>query len=102
MKTSVYKINKNINKPIEFRGLQAQFIWYLALSLACLLILFAGMYLAGFHPLICLAVVVPTGFFLLKTIYSWNSKFGVHGLMKFLARRMCPKVLKINSRKIFC
>ena len=29
MANSVYKINKGINKPIEFKGLKAQYIWYL-------------------------------------------------------------------------
>jgi len=27
--SSVYKINKGINKPIEFKGLKAQYIAYL-------------------------------------------------------------------------
>src|SRR4029450_6697341 len=27
MSTSVYKINKGINKPIEFKGLKARYIW---------------------------------------------------------------------------
>lgn len=29
MSNSVYQINKGINKPIEFKGLKAQYIWYL-------------------------------------------------------------------------
>ena len=40
MSNSVYKVNKGINKPIEFRGLKAQYIWWLGggqrLSLALL------------------------------------------------------------------
>jgi hypothetical protein len=41
MSASVYKINKGINKPIEFKGLKAQYIAYLGAGLITLLILFA-------------------------------------------------------------
>ncbi|MBD0288989.1 MAG: DUF4133 domain-containing protein, partial [Flavisolibacter sp.] len=41
MATSVYQINKGINKPIEFKGFKAQYIWYLGGGLVALLILFA-------------------------------------------------------------
>ena len=41
MSNSVYQINKGINKPIEFKGLKAQYIWYLGGGLVALLILFA-------------------------------------------------------------
>ena len=39
MSNSVYSINKNSNKSIEFKGLKAQYIWYLGGGLVCLLIL---------------------------------------------------------------
>ncbi|HMT97439.1 MAG TPA: DUF4133 domain-containing protein, partial [Ferruginibacter sp.] len=29
MSNSVYQINKGINRSIEFKGLKAQYIWYL-------------------------------------------------------------------------
>ncbi|MDB5129720.1 DUF4133 domain-containing protein, partial [Mucilaginibacter sp.] len=36
-----YQINKGINRPIEFKGLKAQYIGYLGSGLVALLILFA-------------------------------------------------------------
>ena len=42
---SVYKINKGINKPIEFKGLKAQYIGYLGAGVIVLLILFAIFYM---------------------------------------------------------
>ena len=36
---------KGINKPLEFKGLKAQYIWYLGGGLVALLILFAIMYI---------------------------------------------------------
>lgn len=47
MNTSVYTINKGINKPVEFKGLKAQYIWYLGGGLIMLLILFAILYICG-------------------------------------------------------
>ena len=47
MASSIYGINKGINKPIEFRGLKAQYIWYLAGGLVGLLVLFAILYISG-------------------------------------------------------
>jgi hypothetical protein len=44
---AVYHINKGINKPIEFKGLKAQYIGYLAAGLVALLIFFAVMYISG-------------------------------------------------------
>ena len=59
---SIYHINKGINKPIEFKGLKAQYIWYLGGGLVALLILFAIIYIAGINMFICLGVIIS----------SWN------------------------------
>ena len=44
MGNSVYSVNKGINKSIEFKGLKAQYIWYLGGGVVALLILFAILY----------------------------------------------------------
>ena len=56
MSTSVYNINKGINKPIEFKGLKAQYIGYLAAGLVVLLVLFAILYIIGVNMFICLGL----------------------------------------------
>src|SRR4051812_23212639 len=43
----IYQINRGVNKPIEFKGLKAQYIGYLGGGLVVLLILFAILYLIG-------------------------------------------------------
>lgn len=48
MANSVYQINKGINQSIEFKGLKAQYIWYLGGGVVALLIVFAVMYIIGF------------------------------------------------------
>ena len=61
MANSVYKINKGINKPIEFKGLKAQYIWYLGGGLVILLILFAVLYIIGVNAFICVGLIVVLG-----------------------------------------
>jgi hypothetical protein len=57
----VYQINKGINKPIEFKGLKAQYIGYLAGGLVALLILFAVIYIVGLPVYVCIATISALG-----------------------------------------
>ena len=101
MVTSVYVINKGINKPIEFKGLKAQYIWFLGGGLLTLLILFAVMYICGVHPFVCLSLVILLGTILFLYVYRLSHKYGQYGMMKKAAKRSIPSVIKIYSRKTF-
>jgi hypothetical protein len=101
MANSVYSINKGINKPIEFKGFKAQYIWYLGGGLLILLILFAILYIAGVSPFICLAVTILLGSALFIYVSRLSHTYGEHGLMKKLARKSVPQKIKSNSRTIF-
>ena len=101
MSTSVYQINKGINKPIEFKGLKAQYIWYLGGGLLALLILFAILYICGVNTFICLAIIVGSATALFMHVYKLSRKYGEHGMMKSLAQRSIPTVVKSDSRKVF-
>jgi hypothetical protein len=101
MATSVYQINKGINKPVEFKGFKAQYIWYLGGGLIGLLILFAIMYIAGVNTFVCLALILTLGFLLFSYIYRLSHKYGQYGLMKKMAKRSIPKTIKVYSRKEF-
>ena len=98
---SVYQINKGINKPIEFKGLKAQYIWYLGGGLIGLLILFAILYIIGINTFICLGSIAGLGTGLFMYMYKLSHTYGEHGMMKKLARKAIPKLLRTNSRKIF-
>jgi hypothetical protein len=101
MATSVYKINKGINKAIEFRGLKAQYIGYLAAGLLVLLIGFAILYICGLNPFFCLGLVIVCGTALFMYIFKLSHQYGEHGMMKKIARRSIPPVVKSYSRKVF-
>jgi hypothetical protein len=101
MANSVYTINKGINKRIEFKGLKAQYIGYLGISFLILLILFAVLYILGIHPFTCMAFVFTCGTVAGMKIYRLSHKYGEHGLMKKMARRLVPTAIKASSRRVF-
>jgi Flp pilus assembly protein TadB len=101
MATSVYRINKGINKSIEFKGLKAQYIAYLGIGLVVLLIMFAILYISGVNMFICLALVLLLGTMLFVFVYRMSDRYGQHGLMKHAAKRSIPAHITSNSRKIF-
>jgi hypothetical protein len=101
MANSVYQINKGINQSIEFKGLKAQYIWYLGGGLVVLLILFAILYVIGLPSLLCVAIISLAGTGLIMQIYEMSGKYGEHGLMKALARKQIPRFVVCRSRKVF-
>ena len=101
MANSVYQVNKGINKSLEFKGLRAQYIWYLAIGILVMLILFGAMYAIGIPAFMCVGFALVGGTVLVMKVYAMSAKYGEHGLSKELARRNIPKVVKCNSRKVF-
>ncbi|HMU47312.1 MAG TPA: DUF4133 domain-containing protein [Chitinophagaceae bacterium] len=101
MANSVYKINKGINKPVEFKGLKAQYIWYLGGGLVILLIVFAILYVTGLNTFFCLGLIVILGTGLFMKVYRLSNTYGEHGMMKKIAKRGIPDVVKSYARTIF-
>jgi len=101
MANSIYNINKGANASIEFKGLKAQYIWWLGGGLIGLLILFAILYVIGINTYLCLGLILVCGVFLFSKVYQMSNTYGEHGLMKRAAKRMLPKVVRCNSRRQF-
>jgi len=96
---SVYKINKGINKPVEFRGLKAQYIWYLGGGIVCLLILFAILYICQVNIFICMILIFSLGAVLFMHVYKLSRTYGEHGMMKKMAKRGIPRTVRSRSLK---
>lgn len=99
MNTPLYKINKGINKPLEFKGLQAHYITWLAAGLCGVLLLFALLYLCGLPMLLCLVVPSALAAAWLALCFHLNSTYGQYGLMKRSARKQVPGRLVCRSTK---
>ena len=95
---SVYQINKNINRPIEFKGIRAQYITYLAVGLVALLLLFAIGYLIGISSFLLIPLIGIGGFLLVSKVYRLSHKHGEHGMMKAAFSKV-PKAVVCRSRK---
>ncbi|MBY0482311.1 MAG: DUF4133 domain-containing protein [Chitinophagaceae bacterium] len=92
--SSVYNINKGINQCIEFKGLKAQYIWWLGGGILALLFLFAVLYITGVNMLLCVMVVFGLGACMFFYVYNLSKCFGEHGLMKKRASKYIPKIIK--------
>lgn len=101
MAISIYKINKGINASIEFKGLKAQYIWYLGGAMLGLVVVFATLYILGLNQYLCLGIAGVLGFTVVTKIFSMSKKYGEYGLMKIMAKRLVPKQIKSTDRKIF-
>jgi len=98
---TIYKVNKGINQSIEFKGLKAQYIWYLGGGIIILMIMSAALFIIGLPSLVCVGLIGTLGTLLVLKIYGLSSKYGEYGMMKALARKQLPKALKCYSRKAF-
>lgn len=99
--SSIYQINKGVGRAIEFRGLKAQYIGFLAGGLVALLLLFALLYICGFPLYGCIAVIGTLGFGLFTVVFRMSARFGQHGLLKKMAKRSIPSSLISRSRIVF-
>lgn len=101
MSNSVYAINKGINKSIEFKGLKAQYIWYFGAGVIGLLILFAILYIIGVNSFVCIGIILIAGTGLTIKMYALSNTYGEYGMMKKLAKRSIPKVIRSKNRTVF-
>ncbi|MBH2005297.1 MAG: DUF4133 domain-containing protein [Sphingobacteriia bacterium] len=95
--SSVYHINKGVGMPVVFRGLKGQYIWWLALGLGLLLVVFALLYIAGASVAVCMVLVLVLGGLLFRTVYRLSHHYGEHGMMKKLAHKATPKWIRCNQ-----
>lgn len=96
-----YNINKGINRPIEFKGLKAQYIYYLAIGLAILLVSFAILYITGVPIYVCVATITIAGSALFWFVFRYSHEYGEHGMMKAMARRQVPEAITCHSLSLF-
>ncbi|MGE7775232.1 DUF4133 domain-containing protein [Chitinophaga sp. NPDC101104] len=97
----VYSINKGINKPLEFKGIKAQYIVYLAIGLVLLMLVFAVFYVCGISLFISIPTVGILGMALFNFVMHFSSKYGQHGLVKEFAYRRIPPTIQCLDRSLF-
>lgn len=83
-----YPVNKGIGRPVEFKGLKAQYLFLFAGGLLAAFVLFIILYMAGAGQWLCIGFVSASAVVWLT--FRLNAKYGEHGLMKLGAARMRP------------
>ena len=101
MGDKVYTINKGINKAIEFRGLKAQYIWWVVGIVLGGLVLYTGLYMAGLSGYVGIPLTFGMSGYSIGRVYRMSKRYGQYGMMKWMARRGVPRALVSRSRKVF-
>ncbi len=96
---AAYFINKGVNKPAEFKGLQSQYLFIFAGGLLGTFMIFIVMYLAGINQWVCIFTGLVLAFVVIWLTFSLNRKFGRFGLMKVQSTRTFPRRI-INRRSM--
>ncbi|UII20806.1 DUF4133 domain-containing protein [Fulvivirga ligni] len=81
-----------------FKGLESQYITYLALGVIFLLFLFALIYWAGIHMYICLIIIIVLGVTFISILYHVSKRYGQYGLIRRRRARQHPLILRCRSR----
>ncbi len=99
--SSVYQINKGINASIEFKGLKAQYIWYMGGAAVLLFFIYAALYLIGLKSYWGIGIIALLAVPTFIGIYHLSNKYGEYGLIKILASKRMPKSIQVKSHAIF-
>lgn len=97
----VYPIQREVDRPLYFKGFQAQYILYAAVSLLADLLLFVALYLARIPPWVCIVIVFTLGAAALVLSAKLGKRFGRFGLMKHFSSKNLPRHIRCNSRRVF-
>jgi hypothetical protein len=101
MAMKIFHINKGINRPVEFRGLKAQYIGYLAACIGGAMLGFGVLYACEVSLYICTPSALGLGGWAAARVFRMSKRYGQYGLMKRGARRRMPVALLSRSRKVF-
>jgi hypothetical protein len=96
-----YSIHRAIGRPIQFKGLQGQYILIAAAGLIADLFLFILLYVCQAPAWLCVAIALGGGAGVLSACMGFSRKYGIHGLQKLKARRHLPPCIGCRSRRSF-
>lgn len=98
---TTYTINRAVDKPIEFKGLKAQYILYAGGVLVSDILLFAVLYICRVNSWVCVLVSFGLGGGGVTMLYKSCKKYGPYGLAKKAAARKVPSSIRTRTRTSF-
>ncbi|MDF7813926.1 DUF4133 domain-containing protein [Hymenobacter sp. YC55] len=97
----IYDLNRGINKPVEFKGLVGNNIYFLVAGIGLVFGLFITLYLGGIPLVLTVIITLSAGGGMWAGVFALNRKYGEHGLMKASARRASPKYITNRKSRLF-
>ena len=94
-----YPVNKGIGRPVEFKGLKAQYLFIFVGGLLALFVLFVILFMLGIDQWICIGFGAVSSSVLVWQTFALNARYGEYGLMKMGAAKSHPRYL-VNRRRI--
>ena len=93
-----FNINKGIDRPAEFKGLKAQYLFIFVGGLLAVFIVTVVIYMLGLPQTICVGFGVLSGSVLVWATFHLNGKYGQYGLMKVQATKNHPRYITSRRR----
>lgn len=92
-----FPVNKGVGKPVELKGLRAQYVIYAVFGILLSFVLFflCSFILGQVAALICGIVAMVAS---VASVFYMNGRFGENGLTRFFARKATPGRIAINKR----
>lgn len=92
-----YKINKGVNRPLDFYGLKETYIFYFVGGLVCAILAYFLLQFISNWVAIPVAVVIAAASYFVT--YYLNNKYGASGLSKRMAQNSCPKRIQLKRAR---
>lgn len=94
---AAYPVNKGVGKPVELKGLRAQYVIYAVFGILLSFVLFfVCSFIIGQIAALIVGIIAMSASF--AAVFYMNGRFGEHGLTRLFARRSTPCRLAINKR----
>ena len=95
-----YRINKGAGRPIEFKGLKSQYLFFFAGGLVSVFLAVVVLYMAGVSQLVCLSFGAVSGSLAVWLTFRMNARYGEKRHPRYLsARRRIFRALTKKKRK---
>ena len=85
-----YPINKGIGRPVEFKGLKAQYLFIFCGGLLALLVLFVILYMVGIDQWICIGFGAASSSVLVWQNFALNTRYGEQDVNKRQGKEQQP------------
>lgn len=101
MKPTTYRLYRDVNREVEYRGLTGVYIVYLGAGAVAILLIIAMLNAAKLSFYTCAGTALILAAVLFHTIYRLHKKYGRYGGARKRRAAAMPRSTIIRSREIY-